>query len=791
MKQVLLIFLSIFFLNLSGQNVVINEVFYNPIGSDGNSEWIEFYNPTDEIVDISGWKIEAGGGVFEEKFTFPENSLIPSEQFILVGEADVADCDYYSNLNFQNGGGLTDGIRIISENGNYTDTILYDSPNTNNLPADISNVNTFCPNVSEGNSLARIIDGVDTNSSIDFSETRILTPDSENIFPIDLAVNSLNVDNLAEKCTLYTHISNLSTQIVDNGTTRVDIFVNNLLVDSDHLGTINAQDSLYYETSFSTENLNFVFVQVEVFHEYDIDQNNNSASTSFLNGENPLILNEIMFYPKPTKPEWIEIFNRSQNEISFENICIYDGADNLLSFSGKIGAEDFVIVSQFSSNLENVYPDIDSEKIIIADDWASLNNSGDQVFLYFGQTLLDSLIYIDDDSPIQGNSLERVNPFEDENVLYLPSISAELATPTYENSVLPSNYDLIIFSDSIERINGNFIHSIQIRNNGIYPLSESTLRIFEKIDNNPEIKIYEQLVLVDEEAIIEVQTSENNENYLTYIYQIENDQDLVSANNEDYQFINNNEFPVCTNEIMYNPISEEAEWIEIRKNLLIDELDEVTLVVDSDSLNIPLNTQFTLITCTKEDSLELSSTTNCPIYYGINSLNNSGEQIQIYDPSNNLIESFFYNCDISSENGVSIERIVPTLEPSDSNWGGSKTYATPGSENSLFTEFIPSSATLTIAPKTFSPYRNEVAIVEFTLPKILNRVTIRIFDLKGRLIRKIVDQEINSANGTIIWNGKNNQNRNVNSGIYIIQMEAVSLHDEKVYQKQATCVIGH
>ena len=36
--------------------VAINEIMYNPDGSDSGREWIELYNDADYDIDISGWK---------------------------------------------------------------------------------------------------------------------------------------------------------------------------------------------------------------------------------------------------------------------------------------------------------------------------------------------------------------------------------------------------------------------------------------------------------------------------------------------------------------------------------------------------------------------------------------------------------------------------------------------------------------------------------------------------------------------------------------------------------------
>ena len=40
-----------------GGHVVINEVELNPPGSDAGNEWVELYNPTNTVVDLTGWAI--------------------------------------------------------------------------------------------------------------------------------------------------------------------------------------------------------------------------------------------------------------------------------------------------------------------------------------------------------------------------------------------------------------------------------------------------------------------------------------------------------------------------------------------------------------------------------------------------------------------------------------------------------------------------------------------------------------------------------------------------------------
>jgi hypothetical protein len=43
--------------------LVINEYELNPVGEDHGHEWVELYNPTDEVVNLAGWTLQTSHGV--------------------------------------------------------------------------------------------------------------------------------------------------------------------------------------------------------------------------------------------------------------------------------------------------------------------------------------------------------------------------------------------------------------------------------------------------------------------------------------------------------------------------------------------------------------------------------------------------------------------------------------------------------------------------------------------------------------------------------------------------------
>jgi len=51
-------------------------------------------------------------------------------------------------------------------------------------------------------------------------------------------------------------------------------------------------------------------------------------------------------------------------------------------------------------------------------------------------------------------------------------------------------------------------------------------------------------------------------------------------------------------------------------------------------------------------------------------------------------------------------------------------------------------------------------------------VKLEVFDITGKLVRKIVDARLKAGNHQVIWDGKNDSGRIVSSGIYLYRLSA-------------------
>lgn len=78
-------------------DVVINEIMYAPISRDDNDEYVELFNRSTNVVDISGWRFVDG-----IDYTFPTNTLIKPGQYIVVAKNLTNLLSKYSQLNSTN-----------------------------------------------------------------------------------------------------------------------------------------------------------------------------------------------------------------------------------------------------------------------------------------------------------------------------------------------------------------------------------------------------------------------------------------------------------------------------------------------------------------------------------------------------------------------------------------------------------------------------------------------------------------------------------------------------------------
>jgi hypothetical protein len=87
------------------EDIVINEIMYNPISGDDNDEYIELHHRGSQPLDLAGWRLR--GGI---DFKFPAGASIPSGGYVVVGRNAAQLRTNYAPLNAANTFGNYSGV---------------------------------------------------------------------------------------------------------------------------------------------------------------------------------------------------------------------------------------------------------------------------------------------------------------------------------------------------------------------------------------------------------------------------------------------------------------------------------------------------------------------------------------------------------------------------------------------------------------------------------------------------------------------------------------------------------
>jgi hypothetical protein len=171
---------------------------------------------------------------------------------------------------------------------------------------------------------------------------------------------------------------------------------------------------------------------------------------------------------------------------------------------------------------------------------------------------------------------------------------------------------------------------------------------------------------------------------------------------------------------------------------------------------------------------------------GFPALNDPGDYVTIADARGLTIDSVAYlpqwhNPAVQDSRGRSLERIIARGASNDpGNWtscvllrGG-----TPAQPNSAARAPGTSGALLSCNPNPFSPDNDGVddaTVVHYTLPEGIWSLQVKIYDVRGRLIRRLASAAPGVGQGDIVWDGRDDERLRGRLGIYIVMLEAFDL----------------
>jgi hypothetical protein len=182
------------------------------------------------------------------------------------------------------------------------------------------------------------------------------------------------------------------------------------------------------------------------------------------------------------------------------------------------------------------------------------------------------------------------------------------------------------------------------------------------------------------------------------------------------------------------------------------------------------------------------------------SLTDDSDTVRISKSSGELLDKLVYFEDwqfplLNSTAGISLERLNPARPTQDStNWhsAAENVRATPGYKNSQYSDANTSGNEVEIEPEVFSPDedgKDDNVNIHFHFSAPGGTATVQVFDAKGRLIRRLISNQLIGNDGTFSWDGLTDKKEKARIGIYIFYVEVFNLQgDTKNYKR--TCVLA-
>ncbi|MBN1302109.1 MAG: lamin tail domain-containing protein [Melioribacteraceae bacterium] len=710
-------------------SLVFSEVMFAPEGSD--NEFVELYNlSATDTIDLKDCKIiyytsspdiisDAGYGtkllphsfavILESDYNFSEgvyNNLIPADALVLK----------LDNNSFGSSGMSNSSDRKICLLNSFDDTLdvyTYTADNQKGVSDEKIYLSSESQSFNWSNSL--VING--TPGSINSVSPRNYDLEISKVFFIPETIYAGDAFDISVL------IKNLGLSAADS--TSMELYEDrdkdslvqiSELLNQKYLPQITPGDSAF--VTFRLENLTNKEYSFIIYIKSDKDENvsNNNAYLLInilpgLNNYGEIVINEIMYKPKPGEPEWIELFNNTSIPVKLKNWRISDLSSSV-SLSREelfINPREYLVVSD--DDVLYDYYEINSRLIVV--NLPSLNNSGDNL------KLLDSLNRVIDSVNYKSGwsfnyvnaSIEKISPAFNglDSAGWGPSISIHNATPGSINSISPKMYDVKLYrlntDPEILIKDKDIIVSVLLKNNGSETAETVEIKFYIDAD-------YDSTALASELYNSGFSYNISPGDSLEFSWAIKNQnsdslQIIIEAEfsgdefGEDNRIVLNQHLydeppafnDIVISEIMYNPPDDEPEWIELY-NKSADRLNlKNWMICDKKDSTILINDDFFI---DASDYVVLSSDESLIQFYNIPSeilvsdiptLNNSGDKIILTDNLSNMVDSLTYKdtwC--GSGNNLSLERISYNNPSGDSaNWSCAREYisGTPGRINSV------------------------------------------------------------------------------------------------------------
>ena len=794
-------------------DLIITEIMADPDPVVGlpNSEFIEVYNATDELISLSGVRLRDA----TSSTTLPDINVPGGTYFILCPSTQVAAFSTYgltvgvTSWPLLNNTGETLSLfkEVTIEAVTYSDDWYVSSEKSDGgYSLEIINPFGVCPGGANWSETEDPNGGTPGRQNSVYS----LEPDKE-------APKVISLEVLDETTIQFTFSESMdSTSLLGAGITGLSVS-EKWVVD---------QEFTVLEVRLTNPLPKGVSIDVVLSGVSDCSGNPLISQTFIVGlgdvpGFNELLISEIMADPEPVaglpNSEYFELYNASDRLLTLKNVELHD-ATNVVTLPAVVIPSGAYWFFTPSSSL-GLYGEVTNQSAVSG--WATLNNTGEPLSLWYGGHLVFQITYSDDwhdsnEKSEGGYSLEMKdlsNPCG--GVLnWGSSVAAAGGTPGMPNSntaSVPDNFGpnllhayaiapdtaLFIFDEALATDLSEEIEILldpEISFGAIYMNSD---RMEVRVALNTEL-IVNQPYAVTVTGVTDCNGNRIRKNTATLILADEAIADEL-----------------ILNEILFDPRSEGVDFVEVynRSEKYIDlqgwGIGRLTEALQMKWISQPYILKpegFVAITTdsvivknqypkgVNKQFLQISSLPTLP---------NDAGTVVLSNPAGEIVDQFSYEEDfhlsfLESVDGVSLERIsAEGLTQDANNWTSASSasgYATPGYINSQDFEARTSSAKVNIDPKVFVPGSSNPAHQSFTTINYQfdqggQFANITVYNQMGQPVAELAKGASLGASGFMRWDGTTNAGDRVRMGYYVVFFELYDGRGNKQILKE-TVVVG-
>lgn len=814
--------------------VIINEISVAP--SEGACEWLELYNRDSSAVDLSGWyfadKPTASGA--RNVFRLSQRNFILHPRSFAVIAAESSFFDVYPSLrnsshtvfilnspagfSFNND---SDAITLYDHTGKMIDSIVYSATWVISKSIPFERVDTELPALSK--------------FQWKNSENPGGTPCSANSVArrkYDIALGAVQSSYMEGVCSLFVTIQNAGRSEISSFTLHIfsvahlsaNDSLTTLLFEHSYAASLQPLDSVVVPVVLENLRVGKNVLTIIAGLAGDERETNNRTHLEVIvpAPRSSIVITEIQPAPPEGECEWMELYNRTSQPINLANWKFADaptasGNRNVFRLPDTnffLQPFSFCVIAAESVFLQR-YPSFPASVPLCILNRAtgfSFNNDSDAIVLY-DETgcIIDSVVYCAQWGNQKYAPLERVDTERPAlTSTNWKSSTMPGGTPGGTNTVEQKQYDLAItrLSTAVDT-NRNMKLEILIQNLG---RAEAFLqRLVSYYNTQKNIAGKEQQVLATwfflesiapgDSLSLSLSLPKLEPGKIVLIVELQDSLDERVTNNRAEVTVLQSYPRRCllVNEIMFDPFAGESEWFEVYNpsefpvNLQEWKFTDAPTASGNKNTYGIVDSSFLLLPgrycCIAADSSilarfeYLSSSSLLILNQKSFSFGNDSDAVVLYDHTGNLIDSVRYfshwhHPSLSATKGRSLERLRSDLDSNlPSNWSTCtlSSGGTPAQRNSIAPDTSSSTETFSCFPNPFSPDgdgHEDFCSLSYKVSSPAVFVTVRIFDIRGRLVRTLADNEYRSGSDVLLWDGYDSSRRRARIGMYIVLFEA-------------------